>query len=114
MTCVGLYFSKSALVASALLQVGVSVRARYRWCGERPPEVSLSRAGENPRLAITTPVARVRRIRLEDVLDGISDEALAASNENDVWHGCVYVALAAGERGGIEIVKATSEGGERG
>jgi len=35
--------------------------------------------------------------------DGIADEAMAASNENDVWHGCVCVR-------GVEVVKAISEG----
>ena len=61
------------------------------WCGERSPEITLSRAGENPRLAVTTSVARVRGVGLEDVPDGVADEAMAAGNENDVWHGWVCI-----------------------
>ena len=50
------------------------------------PQVTLARLCENPRLVVTTSVARVRGFGLEDSPDSVSDEPVATSNENDVWH----------------------------
>ena len=93
MTCVGLYFSKSALVASASLWTAANakhfmsdsdVRAEIGRMGS--PQVTLTRLCENPGLAVTTSVARIGGFGLEDGPDGVADEPVATSNENDVWH----------------------------
>lgn len=70
----------------------------------RSPQVTLTRPGENPRLAVTTSVARVRGFGLENLPDGVADEPVATSNEDDVWHSGVC----GNADEGVEVVKVRS------
>lgn len=54
--------------------------------GTRLPQVGLFGAGKDPGLAIAAAIARVWELGVEDMANGVADEALAASDENDIRH----------------------------
>jgi len=88
MTCVGLYLVKSALVASGSLRWSHGREKRCKRVRQirssHSPKISILRAREDPCLAVAPPIPRVWGLSLEDVLDGLSDKAVATCDENDV------------------------------